>query len=324
MKIAYTVSTVSHIPYALILGESFKKHNPEDLFIICIVDKLGHDLNTADFGQFDYIEVSRLDISFFGEMCQRYNLIELCSATKPFFASYIFECYPTNDIVLYFDSDIMIFNSLTYLEEKLNKYDILLTPHIVSEHNKGDRNLETQILNTGIYNAGFFGLRRSINTDKMLSWWKDRLITHGYTNFIRGMYADQLWLNFVPLFFEGVRVEMHVGCNVAYWNLHERSLKASGNKFIVNDCDQLLFFHFSGYHIDEPYKISIYHKHLTITERTDVEPIFFMYKHALSKYESWQLRHKANSYVRRRAKWIEFIRGWLIVFFNKGMEALGA
>ncbi len=49
----------------------------------------------------------------------------------------------------------------------------------------------------------------------------------------KGLFVDQIWINFVPLFFKKVRIFLHHEYNVAYWNLHERMIQ--GNKVVTKD-----------------------------------------------------------------------------------------
>ena len=84
---------------------------------------------------------------------------------------------------------------------------------------------EKQILNSGIFHAGFFALKRSSETLKFLDWWQKRTAEKGYIQLCKGMNGDQLWLEHVPIFFEKVLVEKHEGLNVGAWNLAERKLR---------------------------------------------------------------------------------------------------
>ena len=59
-------------------------------------------------------------------------------------------------------------------------------------------------------------------------------------------------MNLAPVFFDGVHVLHHPGCNVAYWNLHERSLTVTGESYRVNEVAPLVFFHFSAYDPRQP------------------------------------------------------------------------
>ncbi|MCK8490552.1 hypothetical protein M0L20_01740 [Spirosoma sp. RP8] len=328
MDVAFTICTADYLTHALALRDSFILHNPGSRFFICIPDKLDGDrikyLDSIGIDASQYIEVAQISLSSFPELCKRYSLIELCSALKPFFAHYILQKLTDCERLYYFDCDILIFNSLTHLRNKLKDFDILLTPHILSEHSAEDRLMETQILNAGIYNAGFFGLRKSENTAQMLLWWQNRVTTHGYINFTRGMYADQLWLNFVPLFFQRVCVETHPGCNVAYWNLHERLIQPNGQELRVNQDYDLLFFHFSGFQLNQANLLSRYGKPIFIEADSALALICEQYSQTREKYRYQIPKGSANPYIKAKPIWIEFVRGWLIVLLNKSMEVLGS
>jgi hypothetical protein len=61
--------------------------------------------------------------------------------------------------------------------------------------------------------------------------------------------VDQKWINLVPCYFDSVCILKHLGCNVAYWNLHERPLSIFHEIFFVGS-KPLIFFHFSGININ--------------------------------------------------------------------------
>src|ERR1017187_7472506 len=42
------------------------------------------------------------------------------------------------------------------------------------------------------------------------------------------MFVDQKWINLAPCFFENVKILKQPGCNMAFWNLHERHLSSEG------------------------------------------------------------------------------------------------
>jgi len=71
-----------------------------------------------------------------------------------------------------------------------------------------------------------------------------------------GLFVDQKWVNLVPCLFDKVHILRHVGCNVAYWNLHERSLSESDLGYLVDGSSPLVFFHYSGYSPSRPNQLS--------------------------------------------------------------------
>jgi hypothetical protein len=131
----------------------------------------------------------------------------------------------------------------------------VLSPHVVAPCAPTLKDpVETSLQRYGIYNGGCLGLRRSPETEAFISWFVDRLRTLCFF-MERDVNVDQLWLNFVPLFFQTFRPCMHRGLNVAYWNLHERILRQDQGRFTANG-DPLMFFHFSLWSPEHPEKIT--------------------------------------------------------------------
>ena len=68
------------------------------------------------------------------------------------------------------------------------------------------------------------------------------------------MFTDQRWVDFVPSFFEH-HILKDPTYNVAYWNLHARTLTWDGRRYLV-DGAPLRFFHFSGFDFRKPWLLS--------------------------------------------------------------------
>lgn len=77
-----------------------------------------------------------------------------------------------------------------------------------------------------------------------------------YEDFKEGLFDDQIWLNFVPLYFQKVCILKHSGYNIAYWNLHDRMIEKMDGVYLVNNEYPLVFFHFSGFSIHAPESLS--------------------------------------------------------------------
>lgn len=100
---------------------------------------------------------------------------------------------------------------------------------------------ELEVLNAGLFNGGFFKLKKSAETDKYINWLRERSVLECIYDFKRGYYGEQLWLNFVPLYFKNAHIEQNQGLNVAYWNLHERNITLKDGVFMVNKTSPLSF-----------------------------------------------------------------------------------
>ena len=58
---------------------------------------------------------------------------------------------------------------------------------------------------------------------EFLEYWTERTTRDALRKVEAGYFTDQRWVDAVPVFFEH-EVVRDLGCNVAYWNLHERTL----------------------------------------------------------------------------------------------------
>jgi hypothetical protein len=244
MNIVYAICTNNHLAQAIVLGDSVKKYNPDYLFIICLVDKI--DANTSDCLPYLVILVEDLNIPEWDIMNKNYNPFELCCALKPFFADHILRSYTNAESLIYFDSDIMVFNSLDSIVSKLKNHDIIITPHFLKNESTS-KETELFLLRTGYFNGGFFAINNSKTAILFLRWWKERLINHGFDKSGLGMFVDQLWLNIVPYIFDSVLMDQSKNLNVAQWNYKYRKLNYIKKKYTLENGDMLIFFHLSDY-----------------------------------------------------------------------------
>ncbi|BDQ11537.1 hypothetical protein [Sediminibacterium sp. TEGAF015] len=255
-KIVYTVCSANHLAHCKTMADSFIAQHPEYSLYIVLVDRVDGRFDLNSFKPYNIIEISELSIPDFVEFTQRYTVIELNCAVKSFAAQYLFREFAP-DMLLYIDSDTFIYNNLSIVESYLIQNNIVITPHYTSPL-PNDHLLprERDILRSGLYNAGFIGFSNSAETHRFLAWWSGHMQTECHYNFEEGMGVDQNWLNWVPLFFEGVYLANDPGLNVAYWNLHERKLTEKDGRYWINDEYPLLFLHISGYDFAKPEQLS--------------------------------------------------------------------
>lgn len=284
MTLIYTICSINYLAQALTLWQSLQKTNPEFRFVIGLMDRFTDkpELDLRKYGNPEIVLVEDIGIDDFAGMCQRYNITELNTAVKPYFASYFLAQHSEVQNVIYLDPDIIVYQPLTHLLESLSLNNIVITPHICSPYHDNKRLNEEDHCNSGVYNLGFIAMRRSAETSRFLSWWSDRLHTKCRMDFKNGMFVDQLWINLAPIFFEKVKIEKHLGYNMAYWNLHERTITELGGTYWINNDHPLQFFHFSGYNIHTPEVLSVHQNRFQLSERADIQPLFEEYKTALT------------------------------------------
>ena len=247
--VAFTLCSNNYFSMALTWADSMRATNPEYITVIGLVDKLNpgvdYPTNSHVVIAVDEVKVPNIDW-----MVTHYNIVEFNTAVKPFYFEYLFEKYSAPH-VLYFDPDMLVYSPVSPITSLFDRGELLLTPHVNKPIDKSIYPWENHFLKHGIYNLGFAGLRRGNDTARILEWWQGRLREHCFANAHEGLYVDQLWANYFPLFFDSVVIVRHPGANVAFWNLHERDISTSNGKWTVNG-EPLIFFHFSSFNPASP------------------------------------------------------------------------
>jgi lipopolysaccharide biosynthesis glycosyltransferase len=284
MNIAFTICSNNYLAQAYLLAKSFLANNQHYSFKIGLVDELQTNVAYDKIANVEVIPCKDVvPASMLSNMVARYKIVELNTSVKPFYFNHFFTAY--NDCkVVYLDPDIYIYNSIAPIDTLMENYSILLTPHIYSPiPDDGNTPTERAFIKYGIYNLGFIALKKTAETERFVKWLMDRLSLYCYSENQLGIYVDQSWINFVPIFFQNVHIVRHFGFNAAYWNLHERTYQLRNDTWYVNE-DPLIFFHFSALALNDigaysPYQTRFKHN------RPDVLPLFAdyvaEYRHAL-------------------------------------------
>ena len=253
---AITICAANYLPFASVLGNSFLEANPDSTFSILVIDS--KKVTFEKQNNFKYLGPEDLDIDpdVFENMAFYYNVTELATALKPSALKALFKSGSSK--VIYLDPDIQVFSELVELDASLNSNPIVLTPHTLNPIPRdGLRPTEADIMGSGTFNLGFLGLSNSSQVaSDLLNWWEERLRFDSISDPLEMLFTDQRWIDLVPSYFP-VYILRHPGYNVAYWNLHERSLSRVASEIKVNS-EQLRFFHFSGYRPDKPWILSKY------------------------------------------------------------------
>jgi hypothetical protein len=286
-KLAFTICSNNYLAQAKTLGQTLLSHNPGYQFIICLVDKPSPQIDYSLFQPYEILLIEQVPIPDFESMVLRYNITELNTAVKPFIFKYLFARNTDAATIIYLDPDIQVYDRFTEIENGFVENTFILTPHYTNAINDNFQQSEESTLNCGLYNLGFLGLARKGRVFEFLDWWAERLKDRCYNNLIKGWFVDQIWINFVPLYYEGAFIMRHPGYNMAYWNLHERKLDIQGGKYLVNASYPLVFFHFSGYNLLQPESISKYQNRFSFESRPDLLSIFEAYRNTV-----WQNGHQ--------------------------------
>ncbi|MDR2841296.1 MAG: hypothetical protein LBV75_08600 [Paludibacter sp.] len=306
MKIAFTICSNNYLSQAKVLCNSLTEHNPDYRFIIGLCDKKTDIVDYQCFAPAEIIEVERIGIANFDWMTQHYDIVELNTAIKPYYFEYFMLHYPQFETIMYFDPDIVVYDSLRAVEDELRGKSAVLTPHITTNIALDGLYPSLNVfLAHGLYNLGFLAISNSNEAKRIIRWWAEYLANHCIKRLSNGYFVDQLPMNFAPLFFDDVCVSKNLGFNYAYWNFHERELTVKNDKYYINDSFPLIFTHFSAFTPRLPLEICRFKTlRYTMEEGTVLYNFFMNYSNKLVEADFWKLKPIPCYYVGLHTKFI--------------------
>jgi glycosyltransferase involved in cell wall biosynthesis len=305
--VVFTISAKNRLPSAMVCRDTFKEYNSDIDFVTFLCDGLNDDDDVGLVSKVDsLIAVNELkQMPFFNtcnkleEMAYKYDIVEYCTAIKPFCIEYLM--WSGYDKVLYFDPDIEFFDKIKGINDTLNEYNCVLTPHITSPYKQEN---EINILNAGVYNLGFCAFSLSQTVIDFLHWWQQKLMDYCFRDVNKHMFVDQYWMSLAPSFLH-TYILKHPGCNVAYWNLHEREFKYENGKWFVNHAP-LVFYHYSGLNYNNPYYISVYQTKYKLSNRPELTKLFQDYLQKIDSKDGIKYINKKYFYdEQERSKYIK-------------------
>lgn len=305
-----TISSNNFLPYGLTCLTSVAKFNDYDLFYL-IADEFEGDLYNKYEDKITFVKLNQLNKTE-AELANlefKYNIVEFNTCVKPAFYQYLFSLGYEN--VIYLDPDIECYDKLSYLDNLLESYSIVLTPH-KNTSKKSSFFDENAFLNNGIYNLGFIAMHKSTETDRFLNWWDFELKDGCYLDYSKGFATDQIWLNLVPVYFDNVYISKHPGMNIAFWNIDERNISDN----LTVDSKKIQFIHYSSMSVncrmellDKIFFVSpefkdIYDSHINTVKSFDFE----LYSSQKYKFDYFDNGMKIPPQIKRFYGYSEFNR----------------
>lgn len=245
----YTSVNINYLPKARILAKSLKKWNPDAKFSLVFSDSWPDELDKTSepFDEILLIKDLGVPVDNLQFWIFKHTVVELCTAVKgQALVKFLAE---GSDKVVYLDPDIVVYNELAHIEELLDQYDILLTPHQTLPESTMNNIIHNEIcsLQHGAYNFGFYAVSNTDNGKKFAKWWRDRLVDFCYDDIPNGIFTDQKWGDLVPAMFDGVFILREPSYNVSTWNLSNRKVTQEDDGKILVNGQPLQFYHFSGF-----------------------------------------------------------------------------
>jgi len=263
---ACTIAARNYLPSVMLLADSLARSEPDVPLSVLLVDA-GPDDEFRDL-PFDVVRPVDLvlDADEFARMATYYSVTELATALKP---TLLRQLLDDAEVVMYLDPDIEVFGSLGDLFSGALEHGIALTPHVLAPIPRDGLEIaEETIFLSGQFNLGFIAMSREASD--FLDYWEERVRRFAVIDHTNGYFTDQRWVDAVPSMFSHV-VCRDAGCNVAYWNLHERELAIDADGSWSVNGEPLRFFHFSGHDDREPFVLT-QHLRGQLRVRVDQQP----------------------------------------------------
>jgi hypothetical protein len=250
-----TVVAKNYLSFARVLAESVRRWHPDLPFFVLLVDEPDGRFDPAG-EPFPLLQLSQLGSRELEDLRHRRSCKELATSAKAYLLQHLLDRAFRS--VVFLDPDVLVLGDLTELLSQVATHDITLTPHLLGPL-RGDRAIarELNVLQSGVFNAGFIGVSDGPSARSFLGWWRSRVHARCGHEVAEGVYYDQLSLNLTPAFFDGVSMVRDPGCNVGHWNLPERELRFDGDTLLAGG-RPCRFFHFSGFQPHRPHVLSRY------------------------------------------------------------------
>jgi hypothetical protein len=244
----FTCAAVNYLPKVRMLCQSIRRHHPEAVIHLALADLRPQWLRTEDEPFDSVLGIERLGIPDFRNWAFTHSIVELSTAIKPFALKHLLQL-PDCGTVLYFDPDMVLFSRVDDILATLATGNLALTPHQTKPEQTLEAILDNEVasLKYGIFNLGFIGVRNTAEGRRFADWWAERTYHLCWADVENGLFTDQKWINFAPVFFDGVAIVKSSRHNVATWNLTTRRMTGSFAAGFEVDGEPLGFYHFTGF-----------------------------------------------------------------------------
>lgn len=246
--VAFTSAALNYLPKVRKLCTSVRKFHPEFDMVLALADKRDPRVSFDDEPIDRVLALDELDIPDRRRWTYFHAIVELATAIKPYALLQLLDD-PDVERVIYFDPDMVLFSRLDDMLERLDRENVVLTPHLTSPETglDGIRDNEISALKHGVYNLGFLGVRNTPEGRRFAQWWADRIYHFCVADIPAGLFTDQRWIDLAPAFFDGVGILKSPRFNVATWNIPTRKVAGDAESGYTVEGEPLGFYHFTGF-----------------------------------------------------------------------------
>jgi glycosyltransferase involved in cell wall biosynthesis len=283
--VIFTICASNYLAHAIVLGESVRVHHPGLTLTIFLLDDLPVGVTLPKGLAIIAAHLAMPAAEWTHRACF-YDILEFATSLKPACFRHLFDKGVRRAI--YLDPDIQLFHRVDgFWPDGAVDPALVLTPHILAPlPDDGCVPDDLGIMRAGLFNLGFAAMRDTEATRALLDWWDRKLHTLCLRDVAAGVFTDQKWMDYAPLLVPHTAVLRHLGYNVAYWNLHERTPRKANGTWQVRqrtgEWHRLIFFHFSGFTPDRA-DISRHETRFGANPPGDTSHLFAVYAEALAR-----------------------------------------
>jgi len=236
-----TLFYANYLIRAMALYRSLEAHFGRDFTLVMLC------MDEASIRILERLKLPRARIVPVSELEQRDPDLAAVKATRSV-AEYSWTCAPPlllhlidqvrpGESVAYLDADLMFFSAPSPIFEEWGEADILIHEHrFAPEHLAKARD-------SGIFNVGFVGARRSEEGLRCLERWRAQCLAACRLDPDHGLCGDQKYLEEWPGLYPGLRILRHPGAGLAPWNIARYALSATDAGVQVDGLP-LVFYHY--------------------------------------------------------------------------------
>ena len=232
----------NYLSRGLALYRSLQRHSPGTrLWVLCL-DPVSYEV-LAKLALPDLVPVKLDDFEVADPAVaatrSTRSLIEYYFTCSPAWLLYVLEHEVACEWATYLDSDLFFFNSPDVIFDELQGAAFAIIPHRYPPK-------LGRLRKFGIYNVGWVGARNDTDGLASLRWWRNSCVEWCYDYVDGERFADQGYLQKIPLQFPSVKSIDNVGANLAPWNIENYRIEFRQSGLMIDAVCPLIFFHFQG------------------------------------------------------------------------------
>lgn len=234
-----TIFDADYLPQALALHASLMRVNATARFAFFCVDEQSAEL--LDKIAPERSVVVRHDHFSTPELARtraHRSRGEYCWTCKPIALDYLARTMIDADWLVYVDADMMFFSDPDLVLPGQGKHYVL-TPH---RFHKAFKQYASSV---GDFNAGYAAVRRSPEGQQVIDWWGARCIESCSITPTGTTFADQKYLDQLPVLFPFGDVAPSPGLNAAPWNIESHRIHERDGRVYLGEYP-LVLYHFQG------------------------------------------------------------------------------